>query len=164
LPWQCAWLILSPLSAATAFRPIIKKHQHIFFKGAIGGRSRKPAPGRSQQPAHKARAEQTAHGQTAIDPALNLCQSTGAMQGTPAAPSSSWMDIPRSGRQKRGTVPVRGTRLSVLPTELMKVGQCFCLAEPFGRSVPCCRCRSQLIICAAQQTCRSKVNAFNTSN
>lgn len=38
--------------------------------------------------------------------------------------------------------------MPVLPAELMELGQSFCFAEPFGRSVLCCRCRSQLVICS----------------
>lgn len=30
LPWQCAWVILSPLSAAAAFRPIIRDYPSTF--------------------------------------------------------------------------------------------------------------------------------------
>lgn len=30
LPWQCTWAILSPLSAAAAFRPIIRDYPSIF--------------------------------------------------------------------------------------------------------------------------------------
>lgn len=57
-----------------------------------------------------------------------------------------------------------GVCLPVLLTELMEVGQSFCSAEPFGRLALRCHCRSQLVICAAQQPHRSEANEFNTYN
>lgn len=87
LPWQCAWMILSPLSAATAFRPIIREHWGVFCYGC--NRWEKQKTSVSQKPAvcTQSRRVSCSHVHTDTDPARGSCWSPGALQGSPAAPS-----------------------------------------------------------------------------
>lgn len=89
------------------------------------------------------------------------------MQDSLAAPPAQEESSPLHGGTHSppgSTETASRGHLPVLPAEPMEVGQSFCSAEPFGRSVLRCRRRSQLVICAARQPRRSEVNEFNTSN